>query len=252
MLYISCNLKEDQKGKMKFGNFLGDAFFLKSKIREYVKYKGLKLNSDVMDGPVLNEAIMKILDKAIENAKSANRDTVEEKDLVYSLINANTFKKEPTLQGLIVIGMWESLYRNMDFSPYNSLSYWLVEVGDSLVSDGNYCSLSRNNTRFHLIKSGWYRVKIAMRLEDVMNQQIFLRIYKNNIPYLMHSMHSESVSAEFKTFFYISSNGTNYYDLICWNSIKKKELSKSKFIGFSINSDQTWNQLTIEYFGESL
>jgi len=231
-------------------NFLGDTLFVKSKIREYIEYKGLKLNPDVLDGPVLNDAIMKILDKAIEYAKTNNRETIEEKDLVYSLVKASAFKKVAGPPGLIIIGMWESLYRNMDFSPYNSLSYWLIEIGDSLVRDGNYCSLSRNNTRFHLIKSGWYRVKIAMRLEDVMNQQIYLRIYKNDVPHLMHSMHSESVSAEFKTFFYISSNGANYYDLICWNSIEKKELSKSKFIGFSINSDQTWNQLTIEYFGD--
>ncbi len=58
-----------------------EALFVKSKVREYIKGKDCNTSGVVVDGPVLNNAIIEILDKAIARAKANNRKTVQEKDL---------------------------------------------------------------------------------------------------------------------------------------------------------------------------
>ena len=58
-----------------------EVLFVKSKIREYIKWKGCNTSGDVIDGPALNEAIVTILDAAIGRAKANGRKTVQEKDL---------------------------------------------------------------------------------------------------------------------------------------------------------------------------
>ncbi|MFX0104357.1 MAG: DUF1931 domain-containing protein [Candidatus Hodarchaeota archaeon] len=55
--------------------------FVKSKIREYIKGKGCNTSSDLIEGSTLNDAIVEILDKAVERAKANNRKTVQAKDL---------------------------------------------------------------------------------------------------------------------------------------------------------------------------
>jgi len=59
-----------------------EAFFVKSKIREYIKSKGYQTSIALIDGNVLNELIIDILDKAILSAKSDGRKTVQPKDIL--------------------------------------------------------------------------------------------------------------------------------------------------------------------------
>ena len=65
------------------------------------------------------------------------------------------------------MGIWESLYKNTDDAPHNNDDNWLIEIGDNQVNISNYYYLDRNNTRFHLNKSGWYRVNIIMTLKSI-------------------------------------------------------------------------------------
>lgn len=58
-----------------------DTLFVKSKVRDYIKSKKCNTSGDVIDGPVLNDRIIDILDKAVERAKANGRKTVQEKDL---------------------------------------------------------------------------------------------------------------------------------------------------------------------------
>ncbi len=58
-----------------------DALFVKSKVREYIKSQECNTSGDLIDGVALNDAIIDILDKAINRAKGNNRKTVQEKDL---------------------------------------------------------------------------------------------------------------------------------------------------------------------------
>jgi histone H3/H4 len=58
-----------------------DTLFVKSKVREYIKSKGLNTSSGVVDGETLNERIIDTLDNAIERAKANKRKTVKPRDL---------------------------------------------------------------------------------------------------------------------------------------------------------------------------
>ncbi len=58
-----------------------DPLYVKSKIREYIKDKGLQTSSGVIDGEVLNERILEIIDQAIDRAKANNRKTVKARDI---------------------------------------------------------------------------------------------------------------------------------------------------------------------------
>jgi len=57
-----------------------EAFFIKSKIKEYIKSKGCQTSTDLIDGNVLNEIIIEILDKAIAKTMVDGRKTVQPND----------------------------------------------------------------------------------------------------------------------------------------------------------------------------
>ena len=50
-------------------------------VREYIKSKNLNTSSGVLDGEVLNDMTIRILDKACERAKGNGRKTVKARDL---------------------------------------------------------------------------------------------------------------------------------------------------------------------------
>jgi small GTP-binding protein len=58
-----------------------EAFFIKSKVKSYIKSEGYQTSIDLLDGNVLNEIIVSILDKAISNSKKDGRDTVQPEDI---------------------------------------------------------------------------------------------------------------------------------------------------------------------------
>ncbi len=62
-------------------NEMVDTLFVKSKIKDYIKSKDCYTGGEVVDGDVLNDRIVDILDKAIGRAKANGRKTVQEKDL---------------------------------------------------------------------------------------------------------------------------------------------------------------------------
>lgn len=60
---------------------MADVLFVKSKVRAYIKGKGLHTAGEVLDGEPLNVAIMGLLDKAIDRAIANSRKTLQGKDL---------------------------------------------------------------------------------------------------------------------------------------------------------------------------
>ncbi|MFX1408036.1 MAG: hypothetical protein ACFFC9_05805 [Promethearchaeota archaeon] len=58
-----------------------EPLFVKSKVREYIKGKGLNTSSGILDGEALNGMITWMLDKAVERAKGNGRKTVKARDL---------------------------------------------------------------------------------------------------------------------------------------------------------------------------
>jgi hypothetical protein len=144
----------------------------------------------------------------------------------------------------ILVGLWETLSRNTNYAPYNTNSFWLIEVGDVQIHNSKYFYLNNSNTRFILNKSGWFRVNIFALLDfgGTVNAMA-LRVYKDDI--LLHQVFRDEGETDEQPYyhiadqFYISSNGTNYYEFV---------ISGSPDINFYVGQD--WHQLAIEYLGE--
>ena len=62
-----------------------EPLYVKSKIKDYIKAKGLNSSGELIDGTdrenILNDLITEALDKAADRAKANNRKTLMPKDL---------------------------------------------------------------------------------------------------------------------------------------------------------------------------
>ncbi len=58
-----------------------EPLYVKSKIREYIKSKGLNTSSGILDGNILNDIIIEKLNRAIDRAKANGRKTIKARDI---------------------------------------------------------------------------------------------------------------------------------------------------------------------------
>jgi hypothetical protein len=149
--------------------------------------------------------------------------------------------------GTVIVGHWESLYRDMSNPDFNLNYNWLIEVDDMHISDSNYLTLDQTaqhqNTRFHLTKGGWYRVDLIMLWFSLATGMIYgLKVYENgiNILYVEYFRNADTNQA-INTKFYIFNNGSDYYEFNC-NAVGIDD--------FDISPIQLYNQLIITYIGE--
>jgi len=70
--------------------------------------------------------------------------------LKYEFLSPITPTKD---SGLILVGFWDDLDENTDYTPWNFNDDWLVEFSDSPFNDSNYISVSNGNTRFALLQA---------------------------------------------------------------------------------------------------
>ena len=165
---------------------------------------------------------------------------------IFSYMQIQTGVIAPDSSISIIVGLWESLYRDMDNPDFNTARDWLIEVGDSEVYNSNYVNLDQSaqhsNTRFHLVKSGWYRVNIIMRWENMDSSYYYgFWVWKNDTLFMTPGYPvPEGIYLQVNIHFYISSDGNDYYDFNCY----------CLHDDFLISSQQVRNQLTIEYIGE--
>jgi hypothetical protein len=164
---------------------------------------------------------------------------------VFSVVNYQTIEGPQGPPGPLdfLVGVWEDLFRNMDYSPHNDVANWLIEVNNTVVNNSKYFCLDRSNTRFYLTKSGWYSFNLLMLLDFDASGTAVYRIYKNGVDIGLHpDWHSYSPAPEYvhiNTLCYISSNGTDYYEF--------------GFTSVACNvytANQRYNQFAIEYLGE--
>lgn len=167
---------------------------------------------------------------------------------VFSFIQIQTGVTGPSKS--IIVGHWESLYRDMDNPDFNTTNNWLIEVGDNKIENSDYVILNQStqhsNTRFHLIKSGWYRVNLHVMLWNVSDALGLYRIYvlKNGSIFLFllyEARASINQNLQVNRQFYISSDGNDYFEFNCYNE-------NDDFLTDS--QHPLFNQLTIEYVGE--
>ena len=164
---------------------------------------------------------------------------------IYSYMQIQVGVTEPSSP--IIVGHWESLSLDIDNPDFNTGNDWLIEVGDDKIENSDYLILNQSaqhsNTRFHLIKSGWYRVNIHLLLSGVSSAAGWYRLYVlKNDSVILFALYEVSINQNIQVNrqFYISSDGSDYYEFNCYNSIDN----------FFIEGQQSFNQLTIEYVGE--
>ena len=154
---------------------------------------------------------------------------------------SNGLTGPPGTIGLIV-GLWESLSVDLDNPDHNLANNYLVEVSDMKIYNTKYITLNQSaqhlNTRFHLIKSGWYRVNILMVLDVSVPAPILYVIKNGTYNVLFADRTCVSGYYHVNTEFYLPSNGSDYYEF----SIQSGTAT--------ISTNQNYNQLGIEYIGD--
>ena len=161
------------------------------------------------------------------------------------------FMRMPTNQGspettCVVVGIWDRLYKNKNYAPYDTDQQYLISVDGIEVNNSDYFFLNRSNTRFHLIKSGWYRVNLLLTLIDISGTtDVYFRAYKEGstavaFAYTYNATTNDSDFLTMEGQFYIYSDGSNYYDFYVTSLLMTSDVAP--------NND--FNQLGIEYVGD--
>ena len=142
----------------------------------------------------------------------------------------------------IVVGVWDSLADNQDYPPHNMLDDWLLEFGDNSLSNPNYISVSNTNTRFTLLKPGWYRIHLSVLLVGISPASIYtIRILKDGAIEFFFDFYEtsgtiDSIYHSVDSSAFVYSDGTNYI-----------EINGDSGDNFSVPPNDFYNQLTIEF-----
>ncbi len=142
----------------------------------------------------------------------------------------------------IVVGIWDELDRNMDYTPHNLQNDWLIELGDNKLFSTEHLSLSNSYTRISLLEVGWYRIHLSLMVTDLAaakNYRIHLYKddeYESSFDYFELSAGNDIDFYVIHSSVFVNSDGTNYIELNGY-------CSTDNFI----TSYQNYNQLTIEY-----
>lgn len=161
----------------------------------------------------------------------------------YTFITTVVSPQDVGNQGIILVGLWDELYANMDYSPYNLAYHWLLEYGNNKLNDSNYISISNSNTRITLLKSGWYRLHISMVLGDIDALGSYkIGLYKNSVIELFMDYYGTSVDpgSSFNVIdssAFVYSNGTDYFEFT-GHALGDNDFSPES---------NAYNQFSIEY-----
>ncbi|KKM85536.1 hypothetical protein LCGC14_1288030 [marine sediment metagenome] len=144
----------------------------------------------------------------------------------------------------IVVGIWDALDENLDFTPHNSGDDWLIEFGDNNLSNTDYISVSNTNTRITLLEPGWYRINLNLLLLgiDISNHYYLIWLYVDGAYEFLLDRHQTSTTFVSSLHYidssaFIYSNGTNYIEL---NGYSNND-------DFDITGNHYYNQFMIEY-----
>jgi len=148
--------------------------------------------------------------------------------------------------GLTLAGLWDGLVKNTEYAPYTSDTSWLIEFNDNQFNNSNHISVSNNNTRFKLLKEGFYKITLLLQLEFVnvlVNSIYYIHLYRNSTSahYFDRIAIAASPSSTYyhiESSLYVKSTGLDYFVIRCY-------CSGDTF--FTIANTQTFNQLSIEY-----
>ncbi|MHA1457803.1 MAG: hypothetical protein ACTSR5_17830, partial [Promethearchaeota archaeon] len=99
----------------------------------------------------------------------------------YAFVKDEFFSVTPPDTGLILVGLWDDLATNKDYSPYNTDTSWLIEFDNNQYNDSNYISVKNSNTNFKLLKEGFYKLTILLYVNDLdPSATYWFYLYRNN------------------------------------------------------------------------
>ena len=144
------------------------------------------------------------------------------------------------LTRIIVVGIWNAFDENQDFAPHTYQNDWLLEFLNNKLNNTDYISVSNNNTRITLLKSGWYRIHLSVLLSGLGPSNIYLiTILKDGtIEFQLERYETGTSSVGYYNIYssaFVYSNGTNYI-----------EINGLATANFYVPLD-LYSQLTIEY-----
>lgn len=151
----------------------------------------------------------------------------------------------PSEGSLTLVALWEDLDENKDYSPYTDDDDWLIELEDNQYIDSDHISLSQGNTRFTLLKEGFYKINLRLILAQISPDSIywidllrnttfvqcFERIVANDDVYNQYYHSSSSL--------YINSSSIDYFMI-------RVHCSSDPYIVVPVDGYE-FNQLSIEY-----
>ncbi|HEA70934.1 hypothetical protein LCGC14_2796180 [marine sediment metagenome] len=118
-----------------------------------------------------------------------------------------------------VVGIWDSVTDNLDFIPFNSQNFWLFEFGDNKLNNTDYISISNNNTRITLLKTGWYRIHLNVLLSNIgASETYWTEVYIDGTYEFSLDRHQTSAILDSSDHYidssgFIFSDGTTYFEI---------------------------------------
>ncbi len=146
--------------------------------------------------------------------------------------------------GLLLVGLWDNLNENTDYTPHDSTADFLVELKESPFNDSNYVSVSNGNTRFVLKQAGFYKITLNMLFQAIGSSYLYLVYLQRNgdversFARITISANPGSTMYYLKSSLYIYSNGIDYFEINCVS------YDDTYFI---VSNSNQYNQLSIEY-----
>ena len=131
----------------------------------------------------------------------------------------------------MVVGIWDLLANNMDYSPHDTSLDWLIEFQDNNLTNSEYISVSNGNTRITLLTSGWYRIQLSIAFTNYFGASFYTTdLLKDGV--------DDECFDVISTSSYTYSNGTNY--------IEVNQVATSP-AGLIIFGDEGYSQFIVEY-----
>ena len=148
----------------------------------------------------------------------------------------------PPDSGLTLVGLWEDLVKNKEYTPYTTDSSWLLEFYNNQYNDSNSISIDNDNTRFKLLKEGFYKLTLLVYLYNLnpASANYWVYLYRNNSidQSIAKVALPTSDGYQVESSVYIKSTGTDNFFIRCYCSGDSS---------FEVATAQSFNQLSIEY-----
>ncbi len=131
-------------------------------------------------------------------------------------------------------GIWESVT--------GSGIVFNLSLGDIRLNRSGFFTLDEYNETITLIKLGWYKFNVRIRLTGLTSTaDYYVTLIGYTLEYLDNIPYPQDTTYFVNAFGYIYSDGNDYFILHCYNYDGDS---------FSVDLDQGFNQVVLEYVGE--